>query len=108
MTYGITAIRQVIHPLALRNSINLGEIFYKFFNIAQFDDIFIKPLMPSSTTTNDCCNNLNEEICAICERLCDLVTNGYLSEDSFDLNKANHLIKEKFIKGNIFLYYNNK
>ncbi|MCP9260872.1 Rna-binding protein sym-2 [Dirofilaria immitis] len=37
VTNGISAIRQVLHPLALRLSFTLSPLFYKFIDISRFE-----------------------------------------------------------------------
>uniref|UniRef100_A0A183EXC7 HECT domain-containing protein n=1 Tax=Gongylonema pulchrum TaxID=637853 RepID=A0A183EXC7_9BILA len=37
VTNGVSAIRQVLHPLALRSSFVLSPLFYKFINISRYE-----------------------------------------------------------------------
>ncbi|VDK62068.1 unnamed protein product [Onchocerca ochengi] len=58
VTNGISAIRQVLHPLALRLSFRLSPLFYKFIDISRFEAL---PL------DENC--SLEDELNLICDRI---------------------------------------
>ncbi|VDN03618.1 unnamed protein product [Thelazia callipaeda] len=58
VTNGISAIRQVLHPLALRLSFKLSALFYKFINISRHEAL---PILKNCS--------LEEELASVRDRI---------------------------------------